>query len=114
MAAASRLAASTLAGDMPIRPGARDALRLARGERLLRVTWVPCEMFSAAHEQQCRDNYALSLNAIRARSGLSAGKAVCVLSCLPRGWMPPEDEAHRVLRGMISAFGRGLHMRRDD
>ncbi len=108
------MAARTLAGDMPIRPGARDTLRLARGETLLRVASVPCEMFAEAHERQCRDNHALPLGAMRARSGLSAGEAVCVLSCLPRGWMPPEDEAHHMLRGMVSAFGRGRSMPRED
>ncbi len=71
-------------------------------------------MFADAHELQCWDNHALPLNAMRAQSGLSAGEAVLVLSCLPRGWMPPEDQAHRVLRGMISAFGRGRQMPRDD
>ena len=64
-------------------------------------------MFDAKHEQQCWDNHVLLLNVMRARSGLSADEAVCVLSCLPWGWMLPEHEAHRVLRGMMSAFGRG-------
>lgn len=114
MADASRLLMSTLVDDMPIRPGARDAIRVARGERLLRVISVPREMFSNVHEQQCRDNHARSLDEMRIRSGFSAGEAVCVLSRLPRGWTPPEDEAHCVLRGIISAFGRGLHMLRDD
>lgn len=114
MAGVSRMAASMLAGDMPIRPGARDTLRLARGETLLRVAWVPREMFADAHELQCWDNHAFPLNAVRVLSGFSAGEVVLVLSCMPRGWMPPEDEAHRVLRGLIAAFGRGRHIPRED
>lgn len=51
---------------------------------------------------------------MRALSGLYAGEAVCVLACLKRGWMPPEDEAHRVLRGLASAFARGRHMLKHD
>lgn len=61
MAGVSRMAASMLAGDMPIRPGARDTLRLARGETLLRVAWVPREIFADAHELQCWNNHALAL-----------------------------------------------------
>ena len=93
---------------MPIQLSPESRRRLARGERIVRVTELPGPMFGEPEERRSREWHDQSLQTIADRSGFDGVEAACVFTGVhfnDAKW--DEPAAHRILAALRTAFQRG-------